>query len=358
VYDVWRDFAASDGKRVICSQGPMEEREAAIGSLTKGKRPRLVADLTAVLTLFAFPDAVGKVIEHFGKPIIAQASIDEILDMIHRRQCQAGKAYMLVVKEGDRFVRREVTKDDISREQETLENLLNWVRVNFEVMSTKKLLAMGRMTFEHMCNALGNSFAHSCVLASEPNRILFSDDLVVRLVAKNELEVDGVWSQAVILALARQRVMSAEQYDNFVLGIASLNYHYCSISAQTLSLAARQGDWRASKGFCRVAAILGDSTELESLAVVVTTFVLAILHMLQHEIDYLQAESLIFAVLDVMKGRRDGDETIRAFCRGFRHAPLQGECARMTFDFLFGRWTASRRSLEETVRLHCVESGE
>ncbi|GAG73656.1 unnamed protein product [marine sediment metagenome] len=57
---------------------------------------------------------------------------------------------------------------------------------------------------------LGKSFIDTILIAKKTNYILFSDDLFLRLIAKNDFNVDGVWTQILLLNLFKSGKIKKE----------------------------------------------------------------------------------------------------------------------------------------------------
>ena len=90
---------------------------------------------------------------------------------------------------------------------------------------------------------LGQEFGHSVAIAKGRSIPLYSDDVGLRTLAKNEHEVTGFCTQAFLRAAVTKGVLTVEEYDEALLELFLHNYNFVSESADTVIRALRKDNY-------------------------------------------------------------------------------------------------------------------
>jgi hypothetical protein len=96
---------------IRCATGDAREQAEARRVLTT-ENPKLVADITAIMTLHGL-EVANEVVDVFGKIAIAQSTIDQLTNLINSRKGISEKGFMIVGKEGNAYVREDITAEQI-----------------------------------------------------------------------------------------------------------------------------------------------------------------------------------------------------------------------------------------------------
>ncbi|HYT46654.1 MAG TPA: hypothetical protein VEP90_30285, partial [Methylomirabilota bacterium] len=96
---------------VRCATGEPREIADAIRVLTT-ESPKLVADITTLMTLHGV-EVANEVVDLFGKIAIAQSTIDQLTDLIISRKGVGERGFMTVGKEGEAYVKEEISAEQI-----------------------------------------------------------------------------------------------------------------------------------------------------------------------------------------------------------------------------------------------------
>lgn len=159
---------------------------------------------------------------------------------------------------------------------------------------------MSRPRKEELEKLFGAPFVDTILVASEPGNLLYSDDMYLRQLAKTEFQVNGVWSQVVLMHCLRTQRLEKREYDRMTIKLACSHYYYTSIDAGALTEAARQAAWSPSEPYRTVLKILsGQSTSDENSAAGVAT---EFLHELweQRDVTRQQRGFLVSSLLDTI----------------------------------------------------------
>jgi len=72
---------------------------------------------------------------------------------------------------------------------------------------------------------------------------LFSDDLFLRLIAKNDFNVDGVWTQILLLNLFNLGKIKKEIYVDKTISLIECNYNYITFNAEILAESLKRANF-------------------------------------------------------------------------------------------------------------------
>jgi len=265
VLKVWGSLMYNPDLGVRCCLGTSEERNHAL-SLLNGN-PRLIVDVVSLMTLYGL-GAGDAFVKAFGKLGIAQSTVDLLRRIIWERKGAPSRGYMTIGIEGDNLVRQVTSAEEVECSVEYLKGVLQWIEDNCKILSCRAALEIRRDKREQLEEVLGESFFHTMLIAGEPGNVLYSDDVWLRYFAKNderlrqlyegtEFNVDGVWTQVVLMHCLNNRYLDRDKYNKMVFRLACSHYYFTSIDADILIEAARQSNWIPSEPFKTVSGILG-----------------------------------------------------------------------------------------------------
>jgi hypothetical protein len=181
---------------------------------------------------------------------------------------------MSIGKEGERFVRSEVTAEDVRRVIEYFENMLSWIGDNCEVVPVTGALDVPREQRDLLVDMLGAPFLDSVLIATESGNLLYSDDERLRSFAKLEFKVEGVWTQIILMLALNEEVIEKERYNQAVLQLACSHYYHTGIDAYVLIEAAKKSEWLPTYPYTEVLRLLHGERSNEVTALTVATLFL------------------------------------------------------------------------------------
>lgn len=299
VLDVWGGLINNPDLGVICCIGSTEERNLASSVVADGVK--LIADAVSVMTLHVI-NAGDVVVKRFGKLGIAQSTVDLISHTIGERKGIQSKGFMVVSKEGDKFVRQEISAEDIKRNLEHLEKVMGWININCEIIPCKAALNVKREQRQQLEKMIGSSFIETILIASEPGAILYSDDERLRSLAKREFNTDGVWTQVLLMKCLDEGILDRGKYSEIVIQLANYSYRHTSIDAYVLIEAAKQAGWSPRPPYTTALKVLGGQYSNEGSALIVATRFLY--ELWKQPILAQQRDQIIMALLDAITFKR------------------------------------------------------
>lgn len=146
----------------------------------------------------------------------------------------------------------------------------NWIEDNCEILPCNAALHVKRARKTELEETIGKAFVDTILIASEPGNLLYSDDERLRALAKTEYNVDGVWTQALLMNCQNKNFLDKDRYHDMVIKLVKSHYYRTSINAHTLIEAAKQANWSPEEPYTNVLQTL-DGTE-ESILIVATHF--------------------------------------------------------------------------------------
>jgi tetratricopeptide (TPR) repeat protein len=300
IMQVWNRLISSPEPGVIACNGSFEERQLADSFIIS--QVKLIADLVAIMTLHAI-GVSDFMVKRFGKIGIAQSTVDALSKTITELKGIQAKGFMVIGKEGDQFVRQEISVEDIKRNLGYLENILKWIGTSCEILPCKAALTMKRNQRQQLEKTIGLSSIETVLIASEAGSVLYTDDERLRSLARSEFKVNGVWTQVLLMSCLKEGTLDRGKYNDFVIQLASLNYRHTSIDAFVLVEAARRSGWTPKPPFTTILKVLdGQHSNAGSALIVGTTF---IYELFKQTMLPQQRDQLILALLDTITSKRN-----------------------------------------------------
>ncbi len=252
--------------------GTKEEKINSMKVLRAIEKPQLIIDIVSILTIHHLKIA-DKMVEVYGKFGIAQCTLDTLREIIASRKGMGKKGFMTIGKEGNEYVRQEITELQVRENIEFLENLTNWVSENCEVLPCNAALKSSNED-KRTRKMLGGSFFDSMLIVSEKSdRILYSDDERFRSFASVERGCNGIWTQMLLMDMIARKLITTEDYAEATVGLVGLNYYYTSVNKESLVFAAEKSDWKYEGKFFAVMQKLREgSSDMDSAIAVVGEF--------------------------------------------------------------------------------------
>ena len=330
--DIWGSLICEEDVGIRCCEGNELERKATL-KLLENKSIILVIDLITLMNISVLK-IHDIVVETFGKLGIAQSTIDEIQQKIYEIRGMQGRSLMTMGYEGGQYIRREITEEELRRKSEHLENLVVWIRENCEVLPVSAVGDMDREQREKLEKLLGKSFHDTVLLASETDKLLWSDESMLRLFAEKEYNADGIWTQIVLMKCKELNKLDNSAYQKKVIHLVLSNYRHTAINGDTLVEAARESKWQLDSPLDQILKTLsGKYCDEDSAIGVAENFV----YQLWQKPFIPYSRTFIFAVLDAITEERNQQAVLDKFIQA-----VNSRFALIPFE---------RKKIQETVQM-------
>ncbi|APV44465.1 hypothetical protein Dform_01131 [Dehalogenimonas formicexedens] len=297
--EVWNRLTSNPEPGIIASVGSYEELSLANSAITP--EMKLIADVVSIMTIHAI-GAADFIVTRFGKIGLAQSTVDLLSEVINERKGIQAKGFLVIGKEGDKFISQDISAEDIKRNLEYLEGIVKWIGERCEIIPCKAALTVKREKRRQFAKLIGASSTETLLIASESGSVLFTDDERLRSLGRIEYKTLGVWTQALLIKCLTDGTLDRNRYNDYVIQLASLNYRNLSIDAHILIEAAKRSGWTPKTPFTSVLKMLGGAYSEENSALIVgTTFIYGLFKqaMLTH-----QRDQLILSLLDTLTSTR------------------------------------------------------
>jgi len=297
--DVWRGIFADRSVQIYCCDGTAHERRKAIALISEGNNEFMVDPLTLfnIYTLRVQEIVTATI----GKLGITQSGLDLLRSLIEERSLlgvRTSHGYMS--KQGDQYIWREVTKDDIEADVRKLEEICAWASnhcVVLPAVGTDESPAVARK----FAGMMDSAFTDCILAANGTGRVLLSDDQRLRLYAKQLWGVDGVWLQSVLLVAVDRNLMPFDLYSDVTASLVEAGFYFTTINHNVLLKLAENERWGASDRFKAVIATLGgEKVDVRSSLAVASNF---LHHLWLEPLLIPKRENLTFALINAITNK-------------------------------------------------------
>jgi tetratricopeptide (TPR) repeat protein len=248
VIDVWAGLVTMTKGVVLASTGLVadSEREASLLASTR----EIVLDLTALLTL-AYLGLLARLPRRFDQLLVPQALLDDIDQTVAKNFLRAGPE-MTVWKQGEQYFRYERTPEDRERDRQFIDGIRSFITQKCVITPTTAALELGRARLAELGDLLGSGALGAILLAKEYGRPLYSDDLGLRGVARNDWQAEGFWTQSLLVDLKSSGIINDDEYYSAVHKLLLGNYRFVSIDGTGLFRILQAAGFAASQETSRV----------------------------------------------------------------------------------------------------------
>jgi len=261
----------ANGKKIICCIGDIDEqKESAQCFAAPLENAVPIMDATALMTVH-YLDIQDKVAAHFKKIGVSQSTRDVFSQKIAELESTPPSAYF-----GEDSY-SEVTPEQVQNEIASLKKIRDWIDANCEILRVAAVVDMGGKRKDELDERFGSEFVDSILLASEPNRFLYSDDFITRIVARNEFKVKGIWTQLLMMRLLKLEQMNNAEYAKASAALVEADYDYTSVDEHVLMLIGEKMGWKPEGVFLKALEII-KTAEINSLLRFATSFLFELMH--------------------------------------------------------------------------------
>lgn len=234
-YEGLFDVAVSENDLVKSAPPQQEALAAAIGTLAT--KSTVVIDLVALATLRLLGITRQVLTSGAFRFIISPATYTELQQL--RVQSRFSAAHGTLNYENGQHFFTQITEEQSERERASFEEWMKCIEENTAVVPIPEISAITAERRDGLENVFGRYGLEAALLAKTPGHVLWTDDGIFAEVAKIELGIERVWTQAVIEHIANlgliDRGLSNEAYAKLV----GFNYVSTHFDGQTMLAAIR-----------------------------------------------------------------------------------------------------------------------
>src|SRR5262249_37309699 len=150
----------------------------------------------------------------------------------------------------------EHSANEMNAEREFYERIEHFLRSAAELVAPGAGPALGEYERTDIQTTLGAAAASTVAAASGTGILVYSDDLALRLVARNGQNVQSFWSQTFLQDLRDKGLISADEYHRAVVQLVEFGFHFVSVNQADLVWVIRESAWTPSPRVAKVFATL------------------------------------------------------------------------------------------------------
>ncbi|MDB5038095.1 MAG: hypothetical protein JWQ35_1623 [Bacteriovoracaceae bacterium] len=233
----------------------------------------VVLDVTSLLT--AFHLGILEDLEKSGWTLIcAQSTLDLIHSTILSRKIYEKDGLLSLSpidgKVSGTFLSSEIIQEHLN----SLKKLHEWILKNCQIQAIHPEAKKDRDRLEDI---LGSSASDSLVIARDNNTILYSDDGILRNIAKTEFKVEGCWTDAYLEYLRSKNLISSDKIAKAKALLISIKHVSIKFDDALLISSASASSFLIQEPFIKNAGMLSDSgLPLNAICEVIANFMIKI----------------------------------------------------------------------------------
>lgn len=148
------------------------------------------------------------------------------------------------------------TPAEVEQQHNEYEQLIQWIKDNCELTPQTLGLDMPREEKDLRREALKPEFFDSMMAVSD-GRVLVSEDLILRSLAKNEHDIEGCSLQTLLAFITDNRWLSTRKYTASIAQLAEYSIEFVRVTDEVLWFSLRKAGWRVKPPFTEVVHRLG-----------------------------------------------------------------------------------------------------
>jgi hypothetical protein len=252
--ETWRTLIGNREYRPFVRPGHQDALAVALDAIQRA--PGVVLDPTAAITLFAL-DALTHIAGFHLNIHVPQVVIDAISEEIDQLRVSAtGGPTLVTYKEGDTYYRHEISADQVRGMLQALERLRSQLR-QFTVVGRPA----DSVVYENVevAEALSAEFADAVAIAKADNRLLMSDDLLLKELASHEWNVGGVSSFDVLAYGVNIEQFTEDAFEAATISMVRWKFRGVPIRISTILLALKRSGYDIDDDLRELLGVLADS---------------------------------------------------------------------------------------------------
>lgn len=237
-FEIWNTFSLNKNVGIKCFGGLFDELIHA-RLLLANNDSGIIVDPFSLCLIFK----VGiheDITKAFGKIGIVQSCLDLYKTYVDSfiSQCPSGSLFS--AREKIRYV--EYEEKDILKYIDFYSEVFEWARLNCNIIPSVGCKEISNDILE-LKDHLEDAFYDTLLAASGSGRILITDDLGFRSLAKQTLNVDGIWTQAVCMELLDKGFLVLNRYSKAVEKLYLYNIKHTVFDSLSLLEVVRNYDF-------------------------------------------------------------------------------------------------------------------
>jgi tetratricopeptide (TPR) repeat protein len=234
-YEALVDLAISEGNFVRCA--PPEPNLLASAMANLGTKSTAVLDLVALATLRLL-GITRQVLTSGGVRFVISPATFTALQQL-RAKSRFTTAHGTMHYEDGQHYMTQTSEDQSDKEKAAFEEWMQCIENNTSVVTVPEVAALAPERREVLEKLFGKDGLEAAVLALAPGNVLWTDDFVFAEVAKSELGVERVWTQASVEHLTNRGLVDRALADEAYAKLVGFDYHSTHFTGAVMIAALR-----------------------------------------------------------------------------------------------------------------------
>jgi tetratricopeptide (TPR) repeat protein len=338
-YHALLNLAREEGQSIKCCFGTSEERSQALESLQTARA--VIIDITALATLrlLNLETVLSSTKFHF---IISERTWVNLREMLSEARFLPAPSGVLLYKNGKHMMYEE-TEEDRKQRLRKDEEFVQLLEKATELRSGVGLAALQPEHRESLEKFFGTYGAESMILASDPECVLWTDDLIQAQTSAQEFGSRRVWTQLVLGVLTDAGLLAPEEYSRASANLIGMEFVATLFDSLSMLAAFKLASWSdKSRPAAQIVKVFSDpTTDLQSLFRIYVEFTI---RLYREPVDPEIRCSVTRVFLDVFARRPVGISLLSNLRKLSSTVFGVNGVGKDQFDECFDRWMKGRDS--------------
>lgn len=226
--------AASPSLKIKCCVGNDQEESEAEKWMSNAKE--IVLDASAIVTLM-FTLSYEHILKLSRTFIVSQGTLSAFrqVESLHGDPDSMAGSYSI-----DGF--HPITSDDVMKARENLKKLINFIETNCTIIDGLVVAELEKEKRDVLINILGRDCLESILLATQADRILWTDDLTTAALAQNEFGCYRIWTQFFFNHLLEKGLLDNNIVQDITVLLMQMGYYYTKPTIDTFMAAIEKSN--------------------------------------------------------------------------------------------------------------------
>jgi tetratricopeptide (TPR) repeat protein len=226
--------AANPNLKFKCCIGNDQEEIKAEEGMSNVKE--IVLDASSIVTLM-FTSSYEHILKLPCKFIVSQGT----LNAFRQVECLRGDPESIA---GSYSINgfQLITSDDVMKARGNLEKLIKFIETNCTIIDGLVVAELEKERRDVSINILGRDCLESILLATQANRILWTDDLATAVLAQNEFGCYRIWTQFFFNHLLEEGLLDNNIVQNITVLLMQMEYYYTKPTVDTFMMAIEKSN--------------------------------------------------------------------------------------------------------------------
>lgn len=243
-FAAWRHLISDPTLGIRCFDGRDDGLREGVELARSSKV--IVLDLTALITL-AHLDLLRVLGTSARVFVVSQETFDRIQHILEDANDERTSPGSVHLADREKLVVVESSSEQRGRHRAFIEGIRDAVRKDCHIRPCPQAVGLPPAQRNTIIKALGKHNLESMLLAAQPESVLWSDDIVVGILARTDFQTRRTWTQAALFVLRHDGTLTQRDYDQAVARLVGWHYQSTRFNEDTLVAAAEIAEWRMER---------------------------------------------------------------------------------------------------------------